>query len=96
MKRRARTVLPDPEGPRTAVASAPGSPPAIISSSPGTPVETRSSPGGPASAGAIVSSRGNTSTPLWSITNVCLPDRWAAPRIFRTRSQRRSMGSSGW
>ena len=42
--------------------------------------------------GSVVSSRGNTSKPSALIRKLCWPGAISAPRIFRTRSQRRSTG----
>ena len=91
MKRSASKVFPTPDGPIRSVESPRGMPPPIALSSLSRPNGARLSSVG-TRRGSVVSKRGNTSIPRPLIWKLCWPGTLSAPRIFRTRSQRRSTG----
>ena len=93
IQRSAKVVFPTPDGPMTSEASPRLIPPGISRSRPGTPLLIRSATGATAAAGMSVSIRGKTRMPSESIWKVCLPGTLLPPRIFTTRSVRRSTGS---
>ena len=93
MKRRLSTVLPQPDGPSTAVAFACRDPASHQL------VELRDS-AGDTRVGIVGSGFGHDRLEAGEhlkaagvMRKECLPARWSAPRIFTTRSQRRSTGS---
>ena len=80
-----------PDGPIASVESPRGMPPPIAASSFGSPKPARPSCAATC-LGRVVSRRGNASNPSLPSRKLCWPDIISAPRIFSTRSRRRSIG----
>ena len=76
------------------VASPAPIPPPISSSRPGIPLEIRPVTSVGRSGVEGLDAREDLE-PGGLMRKVCLPSRWWLPRIFTTRSQRRSIGSRG-
>ena len=84
--------MPIPDGPIASVESPRGMPPPIAASSFGRPKRARGRPARRRAGAASSRGAGTPRSPRCRCRKLCWPDITSAPRIFSTRSRRRSIG----